>query len=248
MISKEALIFINRIKSFDEDLELIDVFRIALYKKDLLKEHRKLFKYIKNSNHVNLVRRRPTDKSRKIVLNHLRNTVYSSYIKDLYEELTGYLKSLLTVAAKMSKDKAKASRLIGEHSISIKATDVLRYNSLDDLVSFIAESIIQALENERSTMDLIKKVCNKIDLQVDDSIIKDAMPYLEVRHKLVHTNGVVDDSFKTRFPAIQIDGDNSVILNYKLVSSARSAVTKLVQAIDEKAVEKAILSPNTATV
>lgn len=30
MVSKEALIFQNRIKSFDEDLEMMDVLKVAL--------------------------------------------------------------------------------------------------------------------------------------------------------------------------------------------------------------------------
>ena len=244
MISKEALIFQNRIKSFDEDLELIDILLIAFKRNDLLKENRVLFKYLDDKKHLNLINRRATDQSRRIVLYHLRKTVYSSYIKDLYEELSGYLKALLSKAAKMAKDKNNARRLLGEHSIKINAFDILQYDSIDSLASFIAESIIQALENERSTKELIKKVCNKIDLQINEKLIENAMPYLDLRHKLVHSNGVIDEAFIQKYPSIKRDKDNNVVLNHALVKSARKAVSDLVFEIDNKSVEKGLLSEN----
>lgn len=245
MVSKEALIFLNRIKSFDEDLELVDVLKIALSHNNLLKKDGCLFKYVNETKHVNLYNRKATIQSRKIVINHLRKTVYSSYFKDLYEELTGYLKALLSEAAKVSKDKEKARRLMGEHTINMKASDILQFNSIEDLARYIAESIIQSLENERSTKELIKKVCNKIDLQIDDKIINDALPYLEIRHKLVHANGLLDDEFKASYPQIQCDSDSFIVLNQPLVNSAKNAITALVMAIDEKALKKSLLSPNT---
>lgn len=245
MLSKEALIFQNRIKSFDEDLEMIDVLKIALEKSDLLRDDEVLFKYVSKKRHINLYSKKVTMQSRKIVVNHLRNTIYSSYLKDLYEELTDYLKALLSATAKVSKEKSKALRLMGEHTISIKASDILQFNSIEDLATYIAESIIQSLENERSTKELIKKVCKKIDLQIDEEIINVALPYLEIRHKLVHTNGLLDVEFKKNYPKIQCNNENYVTLNYALVNAARDAVTNLVFAIDEKALEKKLLPPNT---
>ena len=245
-VSKEALIFQNRIKSFDEDLEMVDILKIALRNNDLLKENNKLFKYTDSRKHVQLCSRAVTDQSRNIIVYHLRKTVYSSYLKDLYEELTGYLKSLLTEAAKLSKDKTKAGRLLGEHNISIKAIDILQYSTIEDLTVYVAESIIQALENERSTKDLILKICRKTDISVSNEIIDSAMPYLDIRHKLVHTNGKLDDDFHTKYPQIECDEDSNVALNYSLIRKAKDSVTALVLAIDEKAIEKGILSPNTA--
>lgn len=205
-----------------------------------------LFKYIDVKKHVNLKNRKATSQSRKIVLYHLRKTVYSSYLKDLYEELTDYLKSLLAEAAKVCKDKAKVKRLMGEHNININAADILQFKTIEDLAIFIAENIVQSLENERSTKQLIKKICKKINLEIDESIINAALPYLEIRHKLVHANGLLDKEFKAKYPEVQADEDNYVILNYALVNSARQAVLALVMAIDEKALEKKILTPNTA--
>ena len=69
-------------------------------------------------------------------------------------------------------------------------------------------------------------------------MIDEALPYLEVRHKLVHTNGKADEDFSRRFPQIVIDKKGKIDLDFSLVIGARKAIVSLVKAYDIEA-EKA---------
>lgn len=247
-MSKYALRFQNRVIAFEEDVELVDIICTARKKNVFLQpeeKREKLFRYLDPTKHVHLRARKVRAQSKRIVVNHLRKTVYVAYIKDIFEELMGYLKSLLYEAALLSRESSKAKRLLGEHKVDFSATDLLQYQSLNDLVMKIAGDIIQALENERSTKSLIIKVCKKIDLGVDKSTITDALPYLELRHKLVHTDGRVDNSFKIDYPMFRYDKENRIILNYDVISEAKEKITKLVLEIDNAAIDKKILTENT---
>lgn len=244
-VSKYALRFQNRVNAFEEDIEMVDILCIAKNNNELLPEEGKLFQFVDLEKHPLLGTRKATEQSRTVVVNHLRSTVYAAYIKDIFEELTAYLKSLLYEAALLSKEKTKAQRLLGEHKVIFSAADILQYQSLDELVLKIAEEIIQALENERSTKALVSKICRKINLPVNESTINDALPYLELRHKLVHTDGQVDSSFMETYPMFTYDAKGYVILNYAIILAAKEKITRLVLEIDNAAIEKEILKRNT---
>lgn len=240
-ISKYALIFKNRMLSFDQDLELIDIICTANNKHDFLPSDTLLFSNLDTKKHPSLQTRSVTDTNRKIVVLHLRATVYSSYIKDLYEELSSYIKNVLYEAARLAKDSSTAKRLLGEHKITLNASDILTYSDINALAQRIAGDILKALENERSTKNLIKKLCEKLDISIEDSIAEQAMPYLELRHRLVHTDGKVDEDFKQKYTCFSYDDENYVVINYRTIKKAKKRVSDLVLAIDKSAISKNIL-------
>lgn len=244
-VSKYALVFKNRLLSLDENIELADVICRANNKSDFLNDEELLFKYMNPSDHKALATRSNTKTSKRIVVQHLRNSIYISYIKEVYEELSLYLKSLVKQAALVSKDKTSAYRLLGEQKITIQAKDILLYNDFEELIQFISEQIVQDLENERSTKALLSKICTKTNIVVEQKLIDEALPYLEIRHKFVHTDGCVDDDFKIRFPMFTYDKDNYIVLSKSSLQTAKNKITKLILAIDNDAIKKGILTPNT---
>ena len=106
-VSKYALIFQNRLISFEQDIDLVDIICSAQTQKDFLCDEVKLFRHLDPEKHFSMNNSKVSDQSRKIIVNHLRNTVYSSFIQDIYEEMTGYIKSLIYEAALLSKDSSK---------------------------------------------------------------------------------------------------------------------------------------------
>ena len=244
-VSKYALVFKNRLLSFEQDLEMIDIICRAQNNDDLLVDAKLLFKYLNPSVHKAIASRSNTKTSKKIVINHLRRTVYVSYVKDLYEELSLYLKSVVGTAALKAKEKETACRLLGDQKININAKEILQYNDIDELIQFVAEQIVQDLERERSTKTLINKICSKIGLSVEEQVIDDALPFLDIRHKFVHTNGIVDASFKKEHPMFSYDKNDYIILNKTILSQAATKIKKLVDAIDAEAITKGILYTNT---
>ena len=182
---------------------------------------------------------------RQAQVTKLLTRVYVSYVKEVYEELSLYLKSFVAEAAIKAKSKETACRLLGDQKISLNAKDILQYQDIDELGTFIAEQIVQDLEKERSTKSLIDKLCSKTGISVDKKVIDDAIPYLEMRHKFVHTDGVVDEQFKLNYPMLSYNGDNYIRLNKTILFQLQSKITKLVNSIDSEAISKGILMPNT---
>ena len=168
---------------FDDDIEYVDVLYASLRKSLSILPEDALFQEIDPEKHPKLSRYKVCDDNRLLVLHHLKSTVYSAYIKELYEEFTMYLKGVMQdiyLTAKISPD-----RIVGEHRMTLSANDILKYAADGTIATVVIDSIFQALENERSTISLITKVCKKLGLDADKSIVDTAVYYLEIRHKLV---------------------------------------------------------------
>lgn len=221
--------FETKVNYFDDDIELIDVLRTAVIDEELTdEESSNVLKKVDPTKHCHLSRRQNSSGSRKLIIDHLRATLYSAYIKDVYEEVSDYLRTILGQAAEKGFE---AGRLIGEHSFKIDAKDILETGSWEHVSEKIADSVFQALESERSTLKLLNKVATKLDLNIDEGLIKDALPYLEVRHLLVHADGKVSDEYKNKYPHIKLKS-GKVQINYKFINKMRMTVKELLIAFD----------------
>ena len=65
---------------------------------------------------------------------------------------------------------------------------------------------------------------------------------LDLRHLLVHADGVADDAFCDRFPGFGAWPNEPVKLSEETTRDARVAVTSLVEHIDAKAILTGILA------
>lgn len=235
MRTKAYHAFEQKLHYFDDDIELIDVLRLNVIAGELTENGAQgLLKKVDSKKHAHLSRRKNSEGSRKLVINHLRSTLYSAYIKDIYEEVTDYLRTILEQAAESGFD---SGRIIGEHGFKIDAKEVLRSGDWESITEMIADSVFQALESERSTLKLLEKIANKLSLNIDKDLINKALPYLEVRHLLVHSDGKASDEFKQKHPKIKLN-NNQVILNYTFISRMRKEVKKLIEAYDKEVINK----------
>ena len=240
MPSKHANTFYDTIEEFRRDVEFVDVLANANKDGVLLKEEGKLFRYVSAKKHSCLSALDDTEENRLNIVQHLRMSVWSSYLKDLYEELMNYLQRLVYEAAQKSKDPSQAKLLIAGDKISLTASDILSYPTIDDLIMKIAEETIRSLDKMHSTKLLLEQICTKFDLKVDRGCIEAALPYIEIRHRLVHADGKADSEFKRAFPAVKIT-HGKIFLNYTLTTEATKAMFDLVDAIDGAAIAKGIL-------
>lgn len=180
--------------------------------------------------------------NRQLAINHLKQTVFSSYIKDLYEEVYDYLKSVLTEAA--IRSKVEPDRLIGEHRVEVKVSDILQADKLQGVIEDIVAKIFRKLENERSTTSLIKKTCDKLGLNVSEEIQSKAIYYLEIRHQLVHAGGKADEQFKKTHPDLNYTADDYIDLRFKLIQKARKSVAEFIEEFDSQAISNGLILPH----
>lgn len=65
-------------------------------------------------------------------------------------------------------------------------------------------------------------------------IVDKAMSYLDARHKFVHTDGLVDDTYKGRYPNVKLDDDGYIKLNYSIMKSAFLSIKSLADEFEKK--------------
>ena len=233
MKSKGYLRFCNRLQYFLADNEMIN---ILLENKELLAGDDAIFKGVTKEDSPILSSYANTSHCRKITICHLRKTLLVSFIKEQYEEVTEYLRYILFHAA---KNGAPTQRLIGENNkINLDANFILSAPNHDALRKAVTEHIFQQLENEKSTLDLIKKINNKLGLNIPEKVIKEALPYLLIRHIFVHSDGKPDKDFKEKYPQFKLDEKKKINLLKLPINDIKDKVKKLIRMIDEKMLEK----------
>lgn len=228
MKSKGYQRFYTRLDYFRLDREVVD---ILVKNKEMLAGVDKIFLGVTASGHPLLNARENTEHSRTIVVKHLKNSVYVAFIKEIYEEVTEYIRYILRQAALNGAD---ANRLLGEHNVSMKANEILSKGSKEEIVQLITDQMFQQLENERSTMTLIQKIKNKLGLNIDQNTIDTALPYLECRHVFIHNDGKPTAEFLARHSFVRTDVKGRINLTAEFLTKAFNAVNRLLLAVDRE--------------
>lgn len=236
MKTKIFVRFLNRAAHFDADIELVDVFALAVRNGAMASANgAQLFEGVDPRKHPRLANRQVSEHNRKLAATHLKRTLNAAFIKDLHEDVSSYFTDLLAAAARSG---LSPDRLIGEHKMSLDANDLLRCQSWDAVVQLVSRQLFRRLEDEKSTIKLLTAVDKKLDLGVDATLRDEALPYLELRHVLVHADGIADEAFCRRYPSLTAVAGEKVELNSKLVMVAREKVVAMVRNYDECAVAK----------
>jgi hypothetical protein len=239
MKTKYLVRFLNRAARFDVDIEIVDALALAV-RRGLLNAPMGgyVLSTVSRKQHPRLAAQLVSDQNRLLNMTHLKSTVHSSYLKDLYEDVSAYLAELLIGA---TRNGLAPKRLIGGHAMSFEANQLLDCNSIDDVCRLVSDALFRKLEQERSTIKLLTSLNAKLDLCVPERVIQDSLPYLEIRHLLVHRDGVADQSYCDRFPSMMFLPGKKIRLSHGLVRSARERITVLVESFDSCAVARAVV-------
>ena len=228
--------FHSRVEYFSTDIELVD---LVVKNIQLLKGENVIFKDLKPTISPNLAKYTNTNETRKKAANHLRKTIYVAFVKEIYEEVTEYLIYILREGAKQSNN---IRQLIGEHTKGVFSDyEILSAKSLDAIQEQAVLHIYQQLEAEKSTIDLIKKICKKLSLKVDAETIDDALPYLECRHIFVHSDGIPNNEFVKKYPNVTIDQKKRITLSKIFLKNAKDKIVRLISHIDQELINNGIV-------
>lgn len=242
MKTKHLLRFLNRIAQYDADLEMIDVISIAVRSGVLSGNSSGLiFDCVKPYKHRLLKKRTVSPHNRKLLVTHLKQSMYSSYLKDIYEDVLEYFNNIVSGVARKGLNP---DRLIGEHKIHIDANTLIKCRTYDKVIELVSAELIRCLENKRSTVKLIETLCGKLAITIDNETIDNVLPYLEVRHLLVHRDGVADDIFISKFPGIVLTDENEVRLDFDFIKKARSAIVSMVKEFDRQVIVNDLININ----
>jgi hypothetical protein len=198
--------------------------------RNVIADKKRIFKYIDSNKHSVLSNYDSTANARKIVINHLRSTIAVSFIKEAYEEVTEYLRYVLCLGAKSKT--IKVERLSANTKVSITANDILSAKDYNEVVLMVTNQIFQSIESERSTIEMVKKICTKLGLSISDEVINDALLYLEMRHIFVHNDGKPSKQFTERYPSVKVNRKGRIDLTSIDLHFVKEKILALVNAID----------------
>lgn len=223
--------FHTRLLYFFDDIEVVEILDIN---KEKLADARCLFSGVNRKQFAKLYRRRNTPDSRNLVVSHLKNSVYVSCIKELYEEIILYFNYVLRCAALTAPN---INRLIGEQNdITMKVNDILALQSREEIVSDIMSQVFRRIESKKDTYLLINTLNERLSLGVETGVIKAAMPYLEARHIFVHADGIADNNYKKKYPNIKLK-HGKIFLDSRIIREYIATVEALVSSFEEKMIE-----------
>lgn len=240
MTTKAFHRFNQRIRYYESDVELCDLLVTSFLA--MPNSGNKLAIQLGGleASHPVLFTRPNTAASRETCGNHLRATMATAYIKDLYEDFSEFIAETMSKAAMKG---VNPSKFIGDVSINIQAKDILETGSWAGAVKLISDEIFRKLENEKSTKALIKKASARLGLAIDDGLLNAAAQYFDIRHKLVHSDGKTDAKFRRDHPNIRLKA-NKIVVDLALTKAAKLAVAALAYDIDTKIIAAKLVLPS----
>lgn len=232
MKSKGYQKFETRLVYFREDLELADV---LFLNKEKLKSDDKIFMMVNADKHPLLSGRESKQGSRTNVMTHLKKSIFVSFLKEMYEEVTEYIRYILLQGSINGVD---SKRIVGEHNFKMQAKDILSLATKEDVIRAVTDQIFQQLEAERSTIELFQKTKNKLGLNISQELIDSSIPYLICRHIFVHSDGKPNDEFKAKYPEIRLDNKNRIALDLEFLNAPYKSVNDLLKTYDAEMIQK----------
>ena len=156
---------------------------------------------------------------------------FSEYMRDILKEI--YKKEPMQVVGKSQK------------LLNMTFADLARINTLGDLHEKMVEDVFRSLENERSTIKLIDKILSGTGVNLSDADKMSVLPYLEMRHLIIHNNGKIDDEFEGKYGAIlKIKAGEKVPTVFPNAEAAIKSVRAFMRKIDCELVRMKLVTSN----
>lgn len=234
--SKGYIRLYNRLNDFMCDYEFA---QILFNNRDLLKGDESVFVGITKEATPELFKHDNTGQARIIITKHLQTTIAVTFIKEVYEEVTEYLRYILAMGARSGK--VAPERISADVKVSLPANEILATSTHAEAITLVTQRIYQTLESERSTLVLIDKICAKLDLKVNRQSVNDALKYLEMRHIFIHEDGKPNKEFKKKYPDVEINKKGRIKLIDTNLHTVKDIILKLISEIDEQIIKKNLI-------
>lgn len=129
-----------------------------------------------------------------------------------------------------------------DRALSFK--ELIELGNYNAILEKMAQKVYRTLENQRSTPKLLDKILSITDIHIDNEIKEEALLYLQVRHLIIHNNSKADDDFVNQNGnnIVKIKADRSIPFTYLLTNKAITTVFRLCKILDDKLIEKGIVT------
>ena len=181
------------------------------------------------------------------VVQHLKGFMYASLIKQFHDYVMEYFR---TVLALIAKNPNKGTVLLqlrsacnrkGYQSLdfSFSEEEILNALNVSQLKELFAKRILRGLEQKRDSLDLIRALYKTLGKSITKTV-NEAMPYLEMRHLLVHNGERYDQKFIDNYGKCFTDvkAGGRINLNFEKMKCAAKCLRALVREFDKFVVKE----------
>lgn len=167
-----------------------------------------------------------------------RNRLNQQALIDIYRAFSYYMKNVIAELSHQNPLKMQGL-LSNKADKSMTYPDIINLGTYSAIITDMANKVFRSLENMRSTTDMLDKLLNLTQANINQSIKEDALLYLELRHLIIHNNSRADNKFiaKNNKGLVKINSINKKIsYNYLLSNTAMNVVYQLCKQFDDEIV------------
>lgn len=177
------------------------------------------------------------------IISYSRSKNVEFSLLELYRSFTEYMHNILSEMYR--KEPMKIVQKIAEDSKENKLSflEIVNLGDYNAISELMVLKVFRKLENERSTPKLLEKVINHTKIELDGTLKKEALMYLQMRHLITHNRGLVDQIFIDEFSEFtSLKVGNKIPTNFATISQAIKTVYELCDTIDKQLVNENLVS------
>jgi len=221
----------SRIEYLEQHLQLVDLALTKLFQTTRPQRHQPVTflqalnvtsnRYGRLQHPVNHTPRL-TNFSRAQNINHALVSLYRYFA----EYLRGILGEIYETDPKL---------VVGKAPQSLQFHEIVDLGTYEAVVERMVTTVFRKLENERSTTKLLDKILAHTGVNLPAAKKDAALPYLEMRHLVIHNHGKADQKFVAQYgQQFQLAVDQSLPGTFRTAAEAIRKVTDLLHEVDRQ--------------
>jgi hypothetical protein len=146
---------------------------------------------------------------------------FSEYMRDILKEI--YETNPMAVVGKSNKQ------------LNFTFADIAKFVTLQELHTKMVEDVFRSIENERSTIKLIDRILKDTGANISAADKDSVLPYLELRHLIIHNNSKIDQAFEDKYGALfSVKSGDKVPSKFTVADTAIEKIATFIKKVDSE--------------
>lgn len=219
-------IFRDRIAELNQHTQLIDASLILANKTCINSQQETISNALNCPNHQRLSHPN-TNIQRNRIIAFSRSKLNERAIIDIYKFFSEYISRIIADLTRVAPNNILANLNNADERL-IRYQQILEIGNYEGILDYMASVVFRSLENKKSTKILVNRLMSNLKINLNESVLNDALLYLEIRHLIIHNNSHPDDNFKKLNTEGKVKyNKNRIKCDYSTTQDAIAAVYRL---------------------
>ena len=154
---------------------------------------------------------------------------FSEYMRDVLKEI--YITNPMAVVGKSNKQ------------LNLTFVDISKFVTLNELHTKMVDDVFRSIENERSTIKLIDRILKDTGANISSADKEAVLPYLELRHLIIHNNSKIDRAFEDKYGALfSLKAGDKVPSKFNVADTAIEKIIPFIKKVDSEFIRLSLVS------